>query len=132
MFRISANGTAIPFRYSKEISLIANLNYLFDPTVCQSTTLRQVQKTKSVIFCCVCSCSFRHRRLPDLKHPTHPIYPSLFVREAETRAVGKVSGYNLHYQTIRYQQCTALFSLKNAKFQILRCQLFELEKNMVR
>ena len=31
----------------------------------------------------------------------HPIYSSLFVREAETRAVGKVSGYNWHYQTIR-------------------------------
>ena len=101
MFRISANGAAIPFRYSKEISLIANVNYLFDPTVCQSTTLRKVQKTKSVIFRCVCSCSFRHRRLPDLKHPTHPIYPIMFVREAETRAVGKVSGYNFHYQTIR-------------------------------
>ena len=131
MFRISANGAAIPFRYSKEISLIANVNYLFDPPVCQSTTLRKVQKTKSVIFCCVCSCSFRHRRLPDLKHPTHPIYPSCLCAKQKHVQWERCQGTICTIRLVD-QQCTALFSSKNAKLQILRCQLFELEKNMVR
>ena len=69
MFCISAKGFAIFPRYSREISLIANVSNLFDPTVCQSTILRH-------------PCSFRDRRLPDLKYLTHPIYANLFAREA--------------------------------------------------
>ena len=79
-------------------------HWLLTSTIClilvfvTSSTLQQVQKTKSFIFL------FGHRRLPDLDYPTHPIDPNLFARKAETCAVGKVSGYNLHYQINHIRQ----------------------------